>query len=65
LGDLLKGIDLNSLLDNLGNLNNLTLDGLLNTLGVGDLANISVGDFGGFYTELFDTIPQQLLADLG
>lgn len=67
LGDLLNDLGLSNLpldLSNLGDLSGLTLGGLLGDLGLGDLANISVDPFGGFYTELFDTIPQQILAAL-
>jgi hypothetical protein len=70
LGDLLGDLGLSNLPLNLGDLadlSNLNLGDLLNDLGLGnlDLANISVGSFGGFFTELFDTVPQQILAALG
>jgi hypothetical protein len=48
----------------LGDLSNLTLDGLLGHLGLGDIANISVDNFGGLVTELAEVIPQQILASV-
>jgi hypothetical protein len=68
LGDLLKDLGLSNLpvdLTNLGDLSNLTLGDLLGDLGLGDLANVSVEPIGGFYTELVDIVPQQILAALG
>jgi hypothetical protein len=50
--------------DLLADLSNLTLDGLLGDLGLGDIANISVDNFGGLVTELADTVPAQILAAL-
>lgn len=64
LGDLLGDLGLSNLpldLSNLGDLSNLTLDGLLGDLGLGDIANISVDNFGGLVTELAEVIPQQIL----
>jgi hypothetical protein len=55
LGDLLGDLGLSNLplnLSDLGDLSNLTLDGLLGDLGLGDIANISVDNFGGLVTEL-------------
>jgi hypothetical protein len=67
LGDLLGDLGLSSLplnLSDLGDLSNLTLDGLLGDLGLGDIANISVDNFGGLVTELAEVIPQQILASI-
>jgi hypothetical protein len=64
LGDLLGDLGLSNLpldLSNLGDLSNLTLDGLLGDLGLGDIANISINNFGGLITELAEVIPQQIL----
>lgn len=75
VGSLLDGLNLGGLLGDLG-LSNLPLDlsGLIGDLGnlnLGDLladllpnmdlANVSIGSFGGMITELVDTIPQQIL----
>ena len=67
LGDLLGDLGLSNLplnLSDLGDLSNLTLDGLLGDLGLGDIANISVDNFGGLVTELAEVIPQQILASI-
>ena len=67
LGELLSALGLSDLplnLSDLGDLSNLTLDGLLGDLGLGDLADVSVNPFGGLITELVDTVPQQILAAL-
>jgi hypothetical protein len=67
LGDLLGDLGLSNLplnLSDLGDLSNLTLGDLLGDLGLGDLANISVEPIGGFYTDLMDFVPQQILAAL-
>ncbi|MGO8966056.1 MAG: hypothetical protein ACLQGN_21170 [Mycobacterium sp.] len=67
LGDLLGDLGLSNLplnLSDLGDLSNLTLGDLLGDLGLGDLANISVEPIGGFYTDLVDFVPQQILAAL-
>jgi hypothetical protein len=80
LGTLLDGVNLDSLLSDLGisdallttlpgtldlgDLSSLTLTGLLGDLGLGDLANITVDPFGGLITELVDTVPAQILAAL-
>lgn len=67
LGGLISGLGLDNLPLNLGDLigdlSNLNLGELLDDLGLGnlDLANISVGSFGGMITELFETVPQQIL----
>jgi hypothetical protein len=64
LGDLLNDLGLSNLpldLSNLGDLSNLTLDGLLGDLGLGDIANIQVDTFGGLAALLAETIPQQIL----
>jgi hypothetical protein len=64
LGDLLGDLGLSNLpldLSNLGDLSNLTLDGLLGDLGLGDIANIQVDTFGGLAALLAETIPQQIL----
>lgn len=68
LGDLLDGLNLSGLgldLTQLGDLSNLTLDGLLGALGLGDLAQITIDPFGGLITQLAETIPQQILTALG
>ncbi|OBH21478.1 hypothetical protein EHH44_01680 [Mycolicibacter terrae] len=71
LGDLVGGLGLDNLPLNLGSLvgdlSDLNLADLLNDLGLGDLdlANISVGSFGGMITQLVDVIPQQILDLLG
>jgi hypothetical protein len=68
LGDLLGDLGLSNLpvdLTNLGDLSGLTLGGLLGDLGLGNIASISVEPIGGFYTELVDVVPQQILAALG
>jgi hypothetical protein len=68
LGQLLGDLGLSNLpidLSNLGDLSGLTLGGLLGDLGLGNIANISVEPIGGFYTELVDVVPQQILAALG
>jgi hypothetical protein len=71
LGDLVSGLGLDNLPLNLGDLvgdlSNLSLADLLNDLGLGnlDLADISVGSFGGMITQLVDVIPQQILDMLG
>ncbi len=65
LGQLLSALGLSDLplnLSDLGNLTNLSLDGLLGDLGLGDLADVSVNPLGGLITELVDTVPQQILA---
>ncbi|MEO6792910.1 MAG: hypothetical protein ABI253_16425, partial [Mycobacterium sp.] len=71
LGGLVSGLGLDGLPLNLGDLvgdlSNLNLADLLGDLGLGnlDLANISVGSFGGMMTLLVDTVPQQILDALG
>ncbi|MEB3030530.1 hypothetical protein [[Mycobacterium] nativiensis] len=79
IGSLLDGLNLGGLLSDLG-LSDLNLDlsgivGDLGNLNLGDLlgdllpnmdlANISIGSFGGLVTELFETVPQQILDALG
>jgi len=67
LGGLISGLGLDNLPLNLGDLvgdlSNLNLTDLLNDLGLGnlDLANISVGSFGGMISQLFEVVPQQIL----
>lgn len=77
VGSLLDGVTLGGLLSDLGlsdqlltglpgildlgDLSNLNLDGLLSDLGLGDIANISITNFGGLITELAEAIPQQIL----
>jgi hypothetical protein len=77
VGSLLDGVTLGGLLSDLGlsdqlltglpgildlgDLSNLNLDGLLSDLGLGDIANISITNFGGLITELAEVIPQQIL----
>jgi hypothetical protein len=75
--DLLNGLNLGSLLgdlglsnlplnlSNLGDLSNLTLGDLLGDLGLGDLAKVSIEPLGGFDTLLVDLVPGQILASLG
>ncbi|AEF35927.1 MULTISPECIES: hypothetical protein [Mycobacteriaceae] len=71
LGDLIGGLGLSDLELNLGDLigdlTGLNLGELLDDLGLGnlDLADISVGSFGGMVTLLVDVIPQQILDMLG
>ncbi|MGA8543946.1 MAG: hypothetical protein WB785_01645 [Mycobacterium sp.] len=68
LGDLLNDLGISNLpldLTNLGDISNLTLGGLLGDLGLGDLASVTVDPVGGFFTELVDVVPQQILAALG
>jgi hypothetical protein len=57
LGDTPLDLDLSGVSD-------LTLGGLLGDLGLSDIANISVDNFGGLVTELADVIPQQILASI-
>jgi hypothetical protein len=68
LGDLLSDLGLSGTLLtalpgvlDLGDLSGLNLDGLLTDLDLGNLADISVTNFGGLITELADAIPQQIL----
>lgn len=65
LGDLLNGLNLDDLLAKIGDLSHLTLGGLLDDLGLGDLANITIDPFGGAVTEWLDWVPQQILDAVG
>jgi hypothetical protein len=68
LGGLLNDLGLSNLpldLSNLGDLSGLNLGDLLGDLGLGNLASVSVEPLGGLDTLLVDVVPQQILASLG